>query len=136
MATNKNIPSPGKKKMYYEHNYRLPSATAGSQYDCSGNHNSPPIGNLARQKNIPISDESLDHLIQTPANNEFYQHAPETLGKRITRGINPDELVYSGHVTHPARREKTCPASLYELSQPIWFYMIMKKLAAEKEKKK
>jgi len=124
MPAYKNDPNPGKEKIYQKYDYRFPSATM------------PPLDNSARQKDIPVSDESIDHLIETPANNEFYQHAPETHGKRRARGINPDKLVYSGHVTHPARQEKTYPAGLYELSQPIWFYMIMKKLAADKEKKK
>ncbi len=130
MTANKNNPDPGEEKIYQADNYRLSSSTPELGY-----RNSVSIDNSARQKDIPVGDENLDHLVRTPATNESYQHEAETHGKRTARGINPDELVYSGHVTHPARQGKTYPTGPHELSQPIWFYMIMKKLAAEKEQR-
>lgn len=135
MVAYKNNPGQGEEKIHQKHDYRSSSSVPGSQY----NHNRPFNGDSARQKDIPVSDESLDHLIQPPATNEFYQHAPKTHGKRIPSGINPEEFVSSGYVTHQTRQRKNYPTGLgnaYDLSQPIWFYMIMKKLAAEKEKKK
>lgn len=60
---------------------------------------------------MPVNNTSLDSLAQTLAISEFYQRASKTHGRSI-------------------------PGNEYDLSQPVWFYMIMKKLAAEKEKKK
>ncbi len=73
----------------------------------------PLHDNSMRQNDIPVSDESIDRLIGPHVANEFYQRATET---------------------HPTR-QRTYPTSRryeYDLAQPIWFYMIMKKLAAKK----
>lgn len=59
---------------------------------------------------VPVSNTSLDSLAQTPAINEFYKQVSKTYSRRV-------------------------PGNEYDLSQPVWFYMIMKKLAEEKEKK-
>ena len=101
MTANKNNSNPSERKIHQTDNYKSPSVT-GLEY-----HNRSPIDNSESPNGDPMSDESLDHLIQAPANNDFYQHAPEIPGKKTTSGINPDELVYNGHITHPARQEKT-----------------------------
>ena len=124
MTAEKNNPNPGKEKTYQKYDYRLPIATM------------PPLDNSAQQKHIPVNDESLDHLIRPPAYNESHQHAPKAHGERTPSGINPQGTTYSSYVARPTHQRETYPTSLYDLSQPIWFYMIMKKLAAEKGKKK
>jgi len=92
----------------HERNYRSSSLSAELRYGRPYNHNRPSIDNSAHQEDALTNDENLDQLIWNQGKNESYQGRP-----------------------HP-----TDPGNAYDLSQPVWFYMIMKKLAAEKKKKK
>lgn len=103
MVTYKNKPGIVEEKEHYKHDYKLASAIKYDRED-SANPGLP-------SNRFSASSSSIDHLVHTSTNDRLHKQMYEQHGHRQTERIN-QESSYKDYLT-----------------QPIWFYKVMDRLA-------